>query len=42
MEAVREARFVIFLRRTRTAFISSVAISISAAMILFFNISVPF
>jgi hypothetical protein len=41
MEAAREARFVIFLRRTRTAFMSSVAINIIAALILFFNISIP-
>lgn len=41
MEDAREARFVIFLRRTRTAFMSSVAINIIAALILFFNISIP-
>jgi hypothetical protein len=37
-EADREVRFVIFLKRTRRAFRSSVAINISAVMILFFNI----
>jgi hypothetical protein len=41
-EADREARLVIVRKRTRMAFISSTAISISAAMILFFNISKPF
>ena len=41
VEADREARFVIFRRRTRIAFMSSTAINISAAMILIFNISVP-
>ena len=40
-EADREARFVIFRKRTRMAFISSAAMSISAAMILFFSIPVP-
>lgn len=46
MQADLEVRFVIVLRRIRNAFTSSVAINMRAALkvavILFFNISVPF
>ena len=37
-----EVKSDMLLKRTRMAFRSSVAINTSAAMILFFNISVPF